>query len=72
VKNKHGPKVVIFVPESLVPTMLQEAHQHLFTGNDGASKKSSNISNYFWLQMDKNFTYQIKGCYQCQEGQTDQ
>ena len=39
VKNEAGPKVVILVPGTLVPLILQEAHGHLLTGHDGLCKK---------------------------------
>ncbi len=44
VKNKNGPKVVILVPEGLIPLILQEAHGHLLTGNDGLCKTKARIS----------------------------
>ena len=72
VKNENGPKVVILVPESLIPLILQEAHGHLLTGHDGLCKTKARISqNYFWPGMDKNISDHIKGCHRCQVRRTD-
>jgi hypothetical protein len=49
VKNENGPKVVILVPEGLIPLILQEAYGQLLTGHDGLCKTKARISmNYFW------------------------
>ena len=72
VKNETGPKVVILVPGTLVPLILQEAHGHLLTGHDGLCKTKARISqNYFWPGMDKDISEHIKGCHRCQVRRTD-
>ena len=72
VKNETGPKVVILVPGTLVPLILQEAHGHLLTGHDGLCKTKARISqNYFWPGMDRDISEHIKGCHRCQVRRTD-
>ena len=72
VKNETGPKVVILVPEGLIPLILQEAHGQLLTGHDGLCKTKARIStSYFWPGMDKDITDHIKGCHRCQVRKTD-
>ncbi len=72
VKNENGPKVVILVPEGLIPIILQEAHGHLLTGHYGLCKTKARISqNYFWPGMDKDITDHIKRSHRCQVRKTD-
>jgi len=68
VKRKFEPsRVVIFLPESLVPQVLQEAHGHLLSGHDGIYKtKERLLQCYYWPGMDSDISRHIQHCHNCQ------
>ena len=68
VKRKFEPsRVVIFLPESLVSQVLQEAHGHLLSGHDGIYKTKEHLLQcYYWLGMDADITQHIQHCQSCQ------
>ena len=68
VKRKFEPsRVVIFLPESLVSQVLQEAHGHLLSGHDGIYKaKECLLQCYYWPGMDADIAQHIQHCHNCQ------
>ena len=68
VKRKFEPsRVVIFLPESLVSQVLQEAHRHLLSGHDGIYKtKECLLQCYYWPGMDSDIALHIQHCHNCQ------
>jgi hypothetical protein len=67
--KRHGEtsRVVIFVPQSLVPHVLQDAHGHILAGHEGIFKTKERILQcYFWPGMDKDIIEHLKACHTCQ------
>ena len=65
-------RVVILLPKTLVPQILQDAHGHLLTGHDGIGKtKQRIIRNYWWPKMDTDIMDHLQKCHQCQVRRTD-
>ena len=65
-------RVVILLPKSLVPQVLQEAHGHVLTGHDGIGKTKQRIlRNYWWPKMDTDIMDHLQKCHQCQVRRTD-
>ena len=73
IKRQFEPsRVVIFLPQTLVTEVLQEAHGHLLTGHDGIYKTKERIFQcYYWPGMDANITDHLKTCHKCQAGRND-
>ena len=56
VKRKYEPsRVVIFLPETLIESVLQDAHGHLLSGHDGIFKTKERLFQCFtgleWTQI---------------------
>ena len=68
VKRRFEPsRVVIFLPASLVPEVLQDAHGHLLGGHDGFLKTKERIFQcYYWPGMDQDIQDHIQSCHKCQ------
>jgi hypothetical protein len=73
IKERTGPgRVVVLLPEVLVPVVLQEAHGQLLTGHDGVYKTKQRIlQSYFWPSMDKDINSHLQKCQRCQFRRTD-
>ena len=66
-KNMENPRVVLFLPQSLVLEVIKEAHGTLVSGHDGVLKTKERILKcYFWPGMDKNILDFINSCSKCQ------
>ena len=66
-RNFEPSRVVIFLTESLVSQVLQEAHWHLLSGHDGIYKTKERLLRcYYWLGMDADNAQHIHHCHSCQ------
>jgi hypothetical protein len=66
-KLPDSQRVVIFLPQSLIPSVLQEAHGHLLTGHDGILKTKERLLNsYYWVGMDRDIHEHLQSCHKCQ------
>ena len=66
-KEAIPPRVVLFLPQSLVLEVIKEAHGTLVSGHDGVLKTKERILKcYFWPGMDKNINDFITACSKCQ------
>ena len=68
VKRPFEPsRVVVFLPTSLVPTALSEAHGNQMVGHDGIYKtKERLLQCYYWPGMDADIAAHLKTCHRCQ------
>ena len=67
--KRHGDetRVVIFVPQSLVAHVLQDAHGNILSGHEGIFKTKERILQcYFWPGMDKDVIDHLRACHTCQ------
>ena len=73
VKRKFEPsRVVLFLPQTLVPQVLQEAHGQLLSGHDGIFKTKERIFQcYYWPGMDSDIQQHIQSCHKCQLRRVD-
>jgi len=59
--------VVIFLPASLVPEVLSDAHGNLLVGHDGSYKmKERLLQCFYWPGMDADIATHLKSCHRCQ------
>jgi hypothetical protein len=68
IKRQFEPsRVVLFLPYSLVPDALTEAHGELLTGHDGIYKTKERLMQcFYWPGMDSNIASHLKSCHKCQ------
>jgi len=73
VKTPMDPgRVVVLLPKTLVPKILENAHGALLTGHDGVGKTKQRIlQSYWWPKMDKDIENHIITCKRCQFRRTD-
>ena len=73
VKRKYEPsRVVIFLPELLIPEVLEEAHGHLLGGHDGIFKTKERLFQcYYWPGMDLDVAQHLQRCHKCQVRRKD-
>ena len=73
IKRQFEPsRVVIFLPQSLVTEVLQDAHGHLLTGHDGVYKTKERIFQcFYWPGMDSSINDHLKACHKCQLRRVD-
>ena len=66
-KNKELNRVVLFAPQSMIHSILKDAHGSLVGGHDGTLKTKERILKcYFWPGMDRNINDFINSCEKCQ------
>ena len=59
--------MVIFLPASLVPEALSDAHGNLLVGHDGIYKmKERLLQCFYWPGMDADIAAHLKSCHRCQ------
>ena len=68
VKRKYEPsQVVIFLPETLIEAVLQDAHGHLLLGHDGIFKTKERLFQcFYWPGMDTDIANHLQCCHKCQ------
>ena len=68
VKRKYEPsRVVIFLPETLIESVLQDAHGHLLSGHDGIFKTKERLFQcFYWPGMDTDIANHLQRCHKCQ------
>ena len=68
VKRKYEPsRVVIFLPETLIEAVLQDAHGHLLSGHDGIFKTKERLFQcFYWPGMDTDIANHLQRCHKCQ------
>jgi hypothetical protein len=68
IKRQFEPsRVVIFLPASLVPEALSDAHGNLLVGHDGIYKtKERLLQCFYWPGMDADIAAHLKTCHRCQ------
>jgi hypothetical protein len=68
IKRQFEPsRVVIFLPASLVPEALSDAHGNLLVGHDGIYKtKERLLQCFYWPGMDADIAAHLKSCHRCQ------
>jgi hypothetical protein len=60
-------RLVLLVPQHLIPDILHEAHAHLFAGHFGVSKtKQHLLQSYYWPNMEWDITQHLQWCDKCQ------
>ncbi|MFM7188328.1 MAG: RNase H-like domain-containing protein, partial [Armatimonadota bacterium] len=73
VKRSFEPsRVVLLLPKSLVPQVLEDAHGGLLSGHDGIFKTKERLFQcYYWPGMDKDIGAHLSACHRCQVRRTD-
>ncbi len=68
IKRQFEPsRVVIFLPASLVPEALSDAHGNLLVGHDGIYKtKERLLQCFYWPGMDADIATHLKSCHRYQ------
>ena len=71
-RANNPPRAVLLLPQSLVPSVIQEAHGGLLTGHGGVSKTRERIlQSYYWPGMDTDITAHLLACQRCQFARKD-
>ena len=67
IKRQFEPsQVVLFLPATLVPEALSEAHGELLTGHDGIYKTKERLFQcFYWPGMDADIATHLKSCHRC-------
>ncbi len=64
--------MVLFLPATLVPEALTEAHGELLTGHDGIYKTKERLMQcFYWPGMDTDVAAHLKSCHRCQMRRKD-
>jgi len=73
IKRQFEPsQVVLFLPATLVPEALTEAHGELLTGHDGIYKTKEHLMQcFYWPGMDADVAAHLKSCHRCQMRRKD-
>ena len=68
IKRTYEPsRVVIFLPTTLIQSVITDAHGELMSGHDGVLKTKERILQcYYWPGMDADILAHIKACHKCQ------
>ncbi len=68
IKRKFEPsQVVIFLPASLIPEALSDAHGNLLDRHDGIYKMKECLQQcFYWTGMDADIAAHLKSCHGCQ------
>ncbi len=63
---------MLFLPATLVPEALSEAHGELLTGHDGIYKTKERLFQcFYWPGMDAHIATHLKICHRCQVRRRD-
>ena len=66
-RPNEPPRVVIYLPRRLIPSVLKEAHGTLLSGHNGILKtKERFMQCYFWPGMETDIQQHIQQCCKCQ------
>ncbi len=64
--------MVLFLPATLVPDALSEAHGELLTGHNGIYKTKERLFQcFYWPGMDADIADHLKSCHRCQVRRRD-
>jgi hypothetical protein len=68
----ESSRVVLFLPATLVPEALSEAHGELLTGHDGIYKTKERLFQcFYWPGRDADIATHLKSCHRCQVRRRD-
>ena len=71
-RSGETARVVIFLPQTLISQVLEDAHGSQLGGHDGVFKTKERILQcYYWPGMDADITKHIQACHKCQVRKTN-